>query len=79
MWGPAIVMDRVVCLFVRLSHANVFETKRIDVWLLENLNRKWGFLIQNLASDSRSEVCFHHFVCFWVGTSPTQTEIGQLA
>jgi len=39
-----------------------------DVLLLENSNRKPGFLIQNLPSDSQSEVRFRHFGCFRVGT-----------
>jgi len=41
-------------------------------------NGKPGFPIQNLPSDSRLEVRFCHFGCFWIGTSPIQTEMGQL-
>jgi len=79
MLGPAIVMVHA-CLFVRssvcLSCPYIFETE-IDVWLLGNSNRNPGFPVQNLPSDSRSEVRFCHFGCFRVGTSPIQTEIGS--
>jgi len=74
----AIVM---VCV-VRLSvyHIRISpKISEIDVWLLGNSNRNLGFPIQNLPSDSRSEVRFRHFGCFRVGTSPIQTEMEQLA
>jgi len=75
MWGPAIVMVRVVRQSVCLSHANIYETKRER----HMVNRNPGFPIQNLPSDSRSEVRFRHFGCFRFGTiSPIQTEMGWL-
>jgi len=71
MWQPAIVMVHVV---TRISP----KLSEIDIWLLGNSNRKLGFLIQNLPSDLRSEVQFHHFGCFQVGSLPIQTEMGRL-
>jgi len=63
MWGLAIEMVRIVCPSVRLSvclsHANI--SKRDRHWLLGNANRKPGFTIQNLPSDSRLEVRFCQF------------------
>jgi len=38
------------------------------------LNRNLGFPIQNLSSDSRLEVRFRHFGCFWVSTLPVATD-----
>jgi len=59
----------VVCpsLCTSVSHANESE---IDLWLLWNSDRNPGFPIQNLPSDSQSEVRFRHFGCFRVGTLP---------
>jgi len=62
------------CPFVRpsvcVSNANISETiSDIDVWLLGNSNRNPGFPIQNLPSDSRSEVRFRNFRCFRVAFS----------
>jgi len=74
MHGPAIVMVRVVCLSLCVSHANVFETK-MDIWLLGNSNRNLGFPIQDLSSDLRAKVRFRHFGCFRVGTSPIVTNM----
>jgi len=65
MLGPAILMVRVV-------HSPVCHTRispklsEIDAWLLGNLNRNLGFPIQNLPSDSRSEVLLRYFGCFRV-------------
>jgi len=62
MWGAAGVMVRVDCP----SHVNIYNLSEIDVWLLGNSNRNLDFLIPNLPSDSRSEVRFRHYRCFWV-------------
>jgi len=54
-----------VCLFC--GHTRISpKLSKIDVWLLGNSNRNPGFPIQNLPSDSRSEVRFRHFGCFRV-------------
>jgi len=70
MWGPAIVMVRVVRLSVCLSVTREYIRSEVDVWtLLGNSNRNPGFPIQNLPSDSQSEVRFRHFRCFRVVVS----------
>jgi len=56
-----------VCLSVTREYPKLSE---IDIWLLRNSNRNPGFPIQNLPSDSRSEVRFRHFGSSRVGTSP---------
>jgi len=66
MWGPAIVMVPT-CQSVRLSVCHIQispELSVIDVWLLGNSYRNPGFPIQNLPSDSRSEVLFRVFPCW---------------
>jgi len=76
MWGPAIVMVRVVRPSV--CHMQIFpKLSGIDLWLLGNSNRNQGFPIPNLPSDSRREVRFRYFGCFRVGISPIQTEMGR--
>jgi len=77
MYGPAIVMVRIVRLSVCCMRISP-KLSKIDLWLLLNVNRNLGFPIQNLPSDLRSEVQFCHFGCFQVGTSPIQTEMGRL-
>jgi len=61
------------CLFEHLSvrHMQILFLKisNIDLWLVENSNRKSVFPIQNLPLDSQLEVWFRHFRCFCVGTS----------
>jgi len=48
--------NRPRCPSIRLSHANISETKRgRPIWLLGNANRNLGFPIQNLPPASRSE------------------------
>jgi len=50
IWGPAIVMVRVVRLSVVLyvCHTRMCpKLSEIDIWLLGNSNRKLGFPIQN--------------------------------
>jgi len=70
--GPAIVIVRVVCPSVCLSHAKLIE---IDVWLLGNTNSNRGFSIQNLVSDLRPEVQFRQFERLLVVASPTETDV----
>jgi len=65
MWEPATVMLHHVCLCVCHMQTSP-KLSEIDVWLLGNLNRNLGVLIQNLPPDSRSEVRFCHFGCFRV-------------
>jgi len=72
MWGPAIVMIRII----RLTRIST-ELGETDVWLLGNSNWNRGFLVQNLPSNSRLEVRFQHFGCFSVGTLPLVTEMGN--
>jgi len=76
MWGPAVVMIHDVCLSVHsfvcpsVCHVQIsLKLSEIDVWLLRNWNRKPGFPIQNLPSDSRLEELFRHFGCFRVAFS----------
>jgi len=69
MWGLDIAVVRVVRPSVHLSYANISKLSKIDVSLLGNANRNPGFPIQNLPSDSRSEVWFRHFGCFPVAFS----------
>jgi len=57
----------LLCLPICLSVG--LKLSEIDVWLLLMSNRKLGFPIQNLPSDSWSEVWFHHLWCFWVALS----------
>jgi len=58
------------CPSVRLSVTRISpKLSEMDVWLLGNSNRNPGFPIQNLPSDSQSEVRFHHFGCFRVAFS----------
>jgi len=47
-----------------LAGLNISETKRDSRMLLGNSNRNTDFLIQNLPSDSRSEVRFFNLGCF---------------
>jgi len=67
--GPRYPSVRLsVCLSV--SHARISpQLSEIDVWLLLNSSRNLCFPIQNLPSDSRSEVRFRHFGCFRVALS----------
>jgi len=69
MWGPAIAMVRIVRPSVCHTRISLKLISEIDVWLLGNSNRNAGFPIQNLPSDSRSEVRFRHFGCFPVAFS----------
>jgi len=68
---------------MRWSHYHCHQISpklsEIDILLLGHSNRKLGFPIQKLSSDSRSEVRFCHFGCFWVGTLRIQAEMGRLA
>jgi len=63
----------VVVIVVRPSVCHTRTSPKlseIDVWLLGNSNRNLGFEIQNLPSDSRSEVIrLRHFGCFRVAFS----------
>jgi len=64
IWGPAIVMVRVVRPSVCLSHSNISETSEIDVWLLGNSNRTPGGLPD---SESAIKVAVESMVPqFWV-------------
>jgi len=57
MWGPAIVKVRVV--HPSVSHTRISpKLSKIDVRFLGKSNKNLGFLIQNLPSDSRSEIRF---------------------
>jgi len=48
-------MVRIVC--PSACHTRISpKLSEIDLWLLWNVNRNWGFPIQNLPSDLRSEV-----------------------
>jgi len=59
MCGPAIIMARVVRLFV--CHTRISpKLSLIGIWLL---------------SDLQSKVRFRHFGCFRVGMSPIQAEV----
>jgi len=64
-----------VCL--SQSHASISETKRDRRMFLGNSDRNQGFPIQNLPSESWSEIQFRHFRYFRVGNSPTVTGIGN--
>jgi len=74
MWQPAMVMVHIV------RHMQISpKLSETDLWLLWNANRNLGFPIQNLPSDSQSEVRFHHFGCFRVSTSPIQKKWAEWA
>jgi len=54
---------RSCCMSVRLSYTHMRISPKLSemgLCLLWNENRKYGFLIQNLLSDSRLEVQFSH-------------------
>jgi len=68
-----------VCLSARpsvcVSQTNISVTKPDRRMVtIGNSNRKLGFPIQNLPSDSRSEVRFRHVGYFRVGTSTVETK-----
>jgi len=74
MWRPDILTVRVVrpsVCHMRIS-PKLCEMK---LWLLENSNRKPGFPIQNLPSDSRSETRFRHFGRFGSTLRPKTAEL----
>jgi len=78
MWGSAILNGPRLSVRLSVCHTRISpKLSEIDAWLLGNSNRNPGFPIQNLPSDSRSEVRFRHFGCFRVGNSPIQTEVGS--
>jgi len=63
-----------VGLSVRVSHANIFKSRRdgpIFLWLLLIVDRKSDFLVQNLPSDLRPEVEFRLFRRFSKRATPS--------
>jgi len=61
------------CPFVSLSvcHMRISpKLSEIDLWLIENANRNLGFPIQNLPTNSRSEVRLRHFGVLWLALHP---------
>jgi len=74
MWD--IVIVRVVCLCVTREYLPTLS--ELDLWLVANANRKPRLSIQNLPSDSWSEVRYRHFGCFRFGTLPIVIGMGNL-
>jgi len=66
-------------LFVRLSVCRMqINSSKTDLRLLLNTNKKSGFLVWNMPSDSRSEVRFWLFVCQNISDGVSRSKLRRL-